>query len=62
MKKKPEDLPLGVYILMLIVGWILLLKLCGFSLSKEQPKNTGPTETVRIEVRPGHYIDFPKVR
>ena len=49
MKKKQNDWLILVYTALLIAGWIVLLKLCGFSLSKEQPKNTGPTETVHTK-------------
>ena len=45
------------FIVVIILG--IIFKAC---VRIDERKDTGPTETVRIEARPGHYIDFPKVR
>jgi len=64
MKKKHDGLAILLYTIMLIGLLLILCELCGLHIftQKKQPESHGPTETVRIEVRPGHYIDFPKVR
>lgn len=54
-----EDVSKAICVLLLVIILGIIFKACG---RIDKRKDIGPTETVRIEVRPGHYIDFPKVR
>ena len=54
-----EDVGRAVCVLFLVIILGIIFKACD---RIDERKDTELTETVRIEVRPGHYIDFPKVR
>lgn len=54
-----QDIGKAVCVFIIVVVLGIIFKACD---KIDERKDTEPTETVRIEVRPGHYIDFPKVR
>lgn len=58
-----EDIGRAVCVLLLVIILGIIFKACDtIDERREARRNTKPAETVRIEVRPGHYIDFEKVR